>query len=68
MTLTITYPVLLDPKAVNWRQWRQSVWPTVFLVDKRGHVRFRWIGELAWQQARGEETMTGCIEKLLREP
>ncbi len=66
--LGITYPVLLDQEASNWRRWRQSVWPTVFLVDKQGQVRYRWIGELAWEQARGEEVMTGCIEKLLREP
>ncbi len=66
--LGITYPVLLDQEAVNWRRWRQAVWPTMFLVDKHGHVRYRWVGELAWRQARGEETMAGSIEKLLREP
>jgi hypothetical protein len=66
--LGITYPILLDTEGSNWRQWRQAIWPTVFLVDKRVQVRYRWIGELGWQGARGEELMAGYIERLLREP
>jgi thiol-disulfide isomerase/thioredoxin len=65
--LGITYPVLLDQSAVNWRKWQQQFWPTVYLVDKRGRVRYRWLGELEWQNAGGEGKMTKAIEKLLAE-
>jgi thiol-disulfide isomerase/thioredoxin len=65
--LEITYPVLLDLGATNWNRWRQAVWPTVFLVDKRGHVRYRWLGELDWQHAGGEAKMASRIEQLLQE-
>ena len=65
--LGITYPVLLDQRAENWGRWRQQIWPTVYLVDKRGNVRYRWVGELEWQKAGGEERMTKCLEYLLRE-
>lgn len=65
--LSLTYPVLLDQRSTNWQRWQQQVWPTVYLVDRRGHVRFRWVGELDWQHAGGEETMARCIEALLRE-
>jgi hypothetical protein len=37
-------------------------------VDKRGHVRYRWVGELEWQRAGGEEEMARRIDNLLREP
>jgi thiol-disulfide isomerase/thioredoxin len=66
--LGITYPVLLDPSATNWQRWEQQIWPTVFLVDKRGQVRCRWLGELDWQHAGGEDKMARRIEALLSEP
>ena len=65
--LGITYPVLLDQAAVNWKKWQQQWWPTVYLVDKKGQVRYRWLGELNWQKATGDEDMAKCIEKLLAE-
>jgi thiol-disulfide isomerase/thioredoxin len=64
----ITYPVLLDQTAANWKRWQQQMWPTVYLVDKRGHARYRWNGELDWQGAGGEEKMARCLDKLLAEP
>lgn len=66
--LGITYPVLLDQDQVNWQRWQQQIWPAVYLVDKRGHVRFRWLGELEWERAGGEAKMARSIERLLAEP
>lgn len=65
--LGITYPVLMDNQAVHWKRWEQQVWPTVYLVDKRGHVRAYWVGELEWQGAGGTRIMERLIEELLRE-
>ena len=66
--LGITYPVLLDQQGTNWGRWGQAYWPTVYLIDKRGHVRYRWLGELEYQKAGGEATMGKLIERLLKEP
>ena len=63
----ITYPVLLDQKGENWNRWQQRYWPSVYLIDRKGRVRYRWEGELAWKGARGEEIMAKRIEMLLRE-
>lgn len=65
--LGITYPVLLDPKGENWRRWGQRYWPTVYLIDKHGCVRYRWDGELEWQSAGGETRMGRLVAQLLRE-
>ena len=48
----------------NWRRWDQQFWPAVYLVDRRGRVRFRWEGELG---SSGEEEMAALIEKLGKE-
>ena len=64
----ITYPVLVDGKSANWKRWQQQVWPTVYLVDKRGHVRAYWVGELEWENAGGTRIMDGILRQLLNEP
>jgi thiol-disulfide isomerase/thioredoxin len=64
----IDYPVLFDPNLDNWKRWQQQWWPTVYLIDKQGRVRYYWMGELEWQGAGGEAKMRRFIEQLLREP
>ena len=66
--LGISYPVLLDPQSENWRRWNQKYWPTLYLVDKAGHVRGKWEGELNFGGANGEAQVAQGIEKLLGEP
>jgi hypothetical protein len=65
--LGITYPVLLDPQGENWNRWGQHYWPTVYLLDKHGRVRYRWVGELEYAHAGGEAAMARLVSQLLRE-
>ena len=65
--LGITYPVLLDPKAENWKRWQPACWPMIYLVDKQGRVRYSWAGELEYHDAGGFEKMSHLIETLLEE-
>lgn len=64
----IIYPVLIDGNSVNWRRWKQRWWPTVYLVDKNGYVRYYWKGELEWNNGGGTKIMERCINELVREP
>lgn len=61
------FPILVDGKSANWNAWGNSMWPSVYLIDKRGYVRHFWPGELNWQGAKGEEFMRKQIEQLLAE-
>jgi len=63
----IEYSVLMDPAAENWKAWGNTMWPTVYLIDKDGYIRAWWQGELNWQDAKGEQTMRENILKLLAE-
>jgi thiol-disulfide isomerase/thioredoxin len=65
--LGITYPVLVDSARENWKHWQQRMWPTIYLIDKRGMVRYGWEGELEYQGAGGEAKMTRLIEALVKE-
>lgn len=65
--LDVTYPVLIDSEGINWQRWGQQIWPTVYLLDKWGRVRYRWIGELEYNNAGGEAKTTQYIQELLKE-
>ncbi len=59
--LGITYPVVMDNEFTNWNAYRNRYWPTKYLIDKKGVVRFTTIGE--GNHARTE----AMIMKLLAE-
>jgi peroxiredoxin len=61
------FPVLIDNSKHNWTAWGNTMWPTVYLIDKQGYVRTWWSGELNWQGAEGEKIMRARIETLLAE-
>ena len=60
-------PILIDGKNENWNAWGNSMWPTVYLVDKQGYLRDFWQGELNWQGNNGEKYMREQIERLRKE-
>ncbi|HBV64890.1 MAG TPA: thioredoxin [Rhodopirellula sp.] len=63
----IEYPLLLDLKSSNWKNWSNTMWPTIYLVDRKGFLRRWWQGELNWNGGNGEQQMRATIEKLLAE-
>ena len=61
------FPVLLDLDQHAWNAWGNSVWPTVYVVDRRGYMRAWWVGELLWQGARGDQVIERVVDGLLAE-
>lgn len=57
----IEYPVVLDNDYATWRAYDQRYWPTMYLIDADGFVRYRTIGEGAYEETEAE------IRKLLAE-
>ena len=43
--LDVRYPVVQDNDSAIWTQWGVRAWPTALLVDRKGIVRYRHIGE-----------------------
>lgn len=63
----LRYPIAVDAQASNWAAWGNQWWPSVYLIDRRGKVRYWWYGELNWQGAEGEAFMRTKIDELLAE-
>jgi thiol-disulfide isomerase/thioredoxin len=64
----LSFPILIDGESNNWNAWGNSIWPSVYLIDKRGYLRNFWVGELNWQGASGDQFVRDRIETMLAEP
>lgn len=63
----LKFPVIVDNQKANWDAWGNSMWPSVYVIDKQGYMRNFWAGELRWQGATGDKQMLQTIEVLLAE-
>ncbi|MDG2380859.1 MAG: redoxin domain-containing protein [Pirellulaceae bacterium] len=61
------FPIVVDNEKQIWNEWGNSIWPSVYLIDKQGRIRYWWYGELDWQGAGGQEIMAKHLEELLAE-
>jgi len=41
----IEYAVAQDNNGATWRAYKNHYWPTLYLIDKNGHLRYIHIGE-----------------------
>ena len=42
--LDLTYPVLLDNDFQMWMAYKNRMWPTKYLIDRHGYLRYRYEG------------------------
>jgi hypothetical protein len=62
LDLGILYPVAQDNQGTTWRAYKNRYWPTMYLIDKRGELRYVHIGEGDYS------TTEAAIKSLLAEP
>ncbi len=59
--LDVPYAVAQDNDGATWRAYKNRYWPSLYLIDKRGHIRYHHIGEGAYEQTEA------AIQALLQE-
>ena len=62
------YPIAIDNDSLMWDAWAIHIWPSIYLIDKSGYVRYWWYGELNWQGAETEKYLRDKIQELIEEP
>jgi len=55
----IEYAVAQDNDGKTWRAYKNHYWPTLYLIDKQGHLRYVHIGE--GQYAQTEENIKALL-------
>jgi hypothetical protein len=48
--LDVPYPVAVDNDRETWSAYNNRYWPTLYLIDKQGAIRYVHIGEGAYQE------------------
>jgi thiol-disulfide isomerase/thioredoxin len=61
--MPLGFPVALDPEGKLAAAWKAFVYPTSFLVDKAGRIRYSLNGTLEWD----EPEVVDLIERLMLE-
>ena len=57
--LEVPYPVAQDNQGITWRAYNNRYWPSLYLIDKRGHIRYLHIGEGSYEET--EETIQALL-------
>ena len=58
----IEYAIAQDNDGKTWRAYSNRYWPTMYLIDKKGNIRYTHIGEGAYDETERK------IQQLLDEP
>jgi peroxiredoxin len=61
-SLGITWPIVTDNEYTTWNAYHQQYWPVIYLIDKRGTIRYVHIGEGEYAQTEAK------IAELIAEP
>ena len=61
VSLGIRYPVVSDNDYRTWNAYKVEAWPTIFLLDKQGRIRWMRVGEGNYDETERQ------IQKLLAE-
>ena len=61
------FPVIFDAASEHWKTWGNTMWPTVYVIDKKGYLRRWWQGELRWKGADTDQQLESLIEDLIEE-
>ena len=51
--LAIDYPILTDNNFKTWNAYGVEAWPTIFVLDKQGHIRWLHVGEGRYEETEG---------------
>jgi thiol-disulfide isomerase/thioredoxin len=57
----IQYPIAQDNDGATWRAYKNHYWPTLYLIDKQGHIRYVHIGEGRYKET--EENIKALLQE-----
>ena len=61
----IEYAVAQDNDGKTWRSYKNHYWPTLYLIDKQGYIRYVHIGE--GRYAETEEIIQALLAEEYKE-
>ena len=62
----LKHPVMMDNDFAYWHAFNNQYWPAFYLIDAKGEVRYRFVGEVHTNTAKAK-SISQAVEKLLKE-
>ncbi|MBE0494566.1 MAG: TlpA family protein disulfide reductase [Thiomicrospira sp.] len=59
----VNFPVLLDPQGQAIKDWRIMAYPTTYLIDKKGKIRYALFGGTEWDQPHHIERIQQLLDE-----
>ena len=64
----LKFAIAIDNDRRIWKSWDNHAWPSIYLVDKQGRVRFNWEGELHLENAEARQFASRIDDLLAEKP
>ena len=63
----LKFPVAVDNEKKMWQAWHNSIWPSVYIIDKHSRLRFLVVRRTKLARAGNQKVAQKQIEQLLTE-
>ncbi len=63
----LRHPIMIDNDMRYWRALDNHYWPAYYLVDRKGRIRYRFVGE-THENSKQAKAIEAAIRSLLAEP
>lgn len=61
------FPTVIDETDLSLKDWKVDQVPTLFLIDKKGQLRYSLEGQIVFKRMRGDLLLQAKIDELLKE-
>ncbi len=62
-TYPVSFPILLDPQQKLTRKWKVFAFPTSYVLDRQGNIRYSVAGGIDWGSAEVRHTINALINE-----
>jgi thiol-disulfide isomerase/thioredoxin len=61
--VSVRFPVLLDSEGLALKDWPVYVYPTTYIVDKQGRIRYAMYGAIEWDNAEVKSILGQLLQE-----
>ncbi|CAN8139265.1 cytochrome c biogenesis protein CcmG, thiol:disulfide interchange protein DsbE [uncultured Thiomicrorhabdus sp.] len=65
-TFTLNFPILLDPQGQAVKDWQVFAYPSSYLIDAQGQIRYALFGGTDWMEAHHREKIAELFDDLYK--
>ena len=64
----VNFPVLLDPESKAVKEWQVFAYPSSYVIDKKGQIRFALFGATEWDSTEHIQVIDSLLQEIYQVP